>query len=81
MDPVKNPYVPGAGNPPPELAGRSAINSLIALRASSSFTPFGSTIPQASGSQVAGLDRALEIIGHEMSLTRAALIEQVSCSS
>ena len=27
MDPVKNPYVPGAGNPPPELAGRSAILS------------------------------------------------------
>jgi Cdc6-like AAA superfamily ATPase len=25
MDAVKNPYVPGAGSPPPELAGRSAI--------------------------------------------------------
>jgi hypothetical protein len=27
MDRVKNPYVPGAGSPPPELAGRSAILS------------------------------------------------------
>jgi AAA ATPase domain len=27
MDPVKNPYVPGAGSPPPELAGRSLILS------------------------------------------------------
>jgi hypothetical protein len=25
MDPVRNPYVPGAGNPPPELAGRGAL--------------------------------------------------------
>ena len=25
MDPRKNPFAPGAGNPPPELAGRSAI--------------------------------------------------------
>jgi hypothetical protein len=25
MDPVRNPYAPGAGSPPPELAGRSAI--------------------------------------------------------
>lgn len=25
MDPVKNPYVPGAGSPPPELAGRKEI--------------------------------------------------------
>ena len=25
MDPVRNPFAPGAGNPPPELAGRSAI--------------------------------------------------------
>jgi len=25
MDPVTNPYAPGAGSPPPELAGRSAI--------------------------------------------------------
>ena len=25
MDPVLNPYVPGAGTPPPELAGRAAI--------------------------------------------------------
>jgi hypothetical protein len=25
MDPVKNPFVPGAGTPPPELAGRSLV--------------------------------------------------------
>lgn len=25
MDPVRNPYAPGAGNPPPELAGRSEV--------------------------------------------------------
>ena len=25
MDPIKNPYVPGAGTPPPELAGRSLV--------------------------------------------------------
>ncbi|GGB63587.1 hypothetical protein GCM10011505_50190 [Tistrella bauzanensis] len=25
MDPVRNPFAPGAGNPPPELAGRSAV--------------------------------------------------------
>jgi predicted AAA+ superfamily ATPase len=27
MDPIKNPYVPGAGNPPPELAGRASLLS------------------------------------------------------
>jgi hypothetical protein len=25
VDPVRNPFAPGAGNPPPELAGRQAI--------------------------------------------------------
>ena len=25
MDPVRNPYSPGAGNPPPELAGRTSV--------------------------------------------------------
>jgi hypothetical protein len=25
MDPVRNPYAPGAGNPPPELAGRTEV--------------------------------------------------------
>ncbi len=28
MDPVRNPYAPGAGNPPPELAGRQEILDL-----------------------------------------------------
>lgn len=34
MDPVRNPYAPGAGSPPPELAGRSELISEaeIALR-------------------------------------------------
>ena len=25
MDPVRNPFAPGAGSPPPELAGRDAV--------------------------------------------------------
>ncbi len=34
MDPVRNPFAPGAGNPPPELAGRSLVidQGLIAMR-------------------------------------------------
>ena len=32
MDPVRNPYAPGAGSPPPELAGRSVIRGDIAIR-------------------------------------------------
>ena len=34
MDPVRNPFAPGAGNPPPELAGRTAIldDASIALQ-------------------------------------------------
>lgn len=29
MDPVRNPFAPGAGNPPPELAGRSEVLQAI----------------------------------------------------
>src|SRR5258708_11185471 len=32
MDPVRNPYAPGAGSPPPELAGRSAIRRDVDVR-------------------------------------------------
>ncbi len=34
MDPIRNPYAPGAGTPPPELAGRDEIRStaLVALQ-------------------------------------------------
>ena len=34
MDPIRNPYAPGAGTPPPELAGRDEIRTpaLIALQ-------------------------------------------------
>lgn len=32
MDPVRNPYAPGAGSPPPELAGRGAIRKDIDVR-------------------------------------------------
>lgn len=32
MDPVRNPYAPGAGSAPPELAGRGVIRSDIAIR-------------------------------------------------
>ena len=35
MDPILNPYAPGAGTPPPELAGRDEIReqARIACRA------------------------------------------------
>ena len=29
MDPVKNPYAPGAGSPPPELAGRDELRQTL----------------------------------------------------
>lgn len=32
MDPVRNPFAPGAGTPPPELAGRSAILNDVRVR-------------------------------------------------
>jgi len=32
MDPVHNPYAPGAGSPPPELAGRSEIRRSMEIR-------------------------------------------------
>lgn len=32
MDPVCNPYAPGAGSPPPELAGRATIRKDVAVR-------------------------------------------------
>jgi Cdc6-like AAA superfamily ATPase len=31
MDPVKNPYAPGAGTPPPELAGRDELRQTIRI--------------------------------------------------
>jgi hypothetical protein len=31
MDPVKNPYAPGAGTPPPELAGRNELRETIRI--------------------------------------------------
>jgi hypothetical protein len=31
MDPVRNPYAPGAGTPPPELAGREDLQSMIRI--------------------------------------------------
>jgi hypothetical protein len=31
MDPLLNPYAPGAGTPPPELAGRSAVRDAVTL--------------------------------------------------
>lgn len=30
MDPVRNPYAPGAGTPPPELAGRTDLRQQVA---------------------------------------------------
>lgn len=32
MDPVRNPFAPGAGSPPPELAGRDQIRADVAVR-------------------------------------------------
>jgi len=32
MDPIRNPFAPGAGSPPPELAGRSAIRRDVDVR-------------------------------------------------
>jgi hypothetical protein len=32
MDPVRNPFAPGAGSPPPELAGRDEIRADVAVR-------------------------------------------------
>ena len=29
MDPVRNPYSPGAGTPPPELAGRDKLREQV----------------------------------------------------
>ncbi|MEB0139986.1 MULTISPECIES: ATP-binding protein [unclassified Undibacterium] len=31
MDPILNPYAPGAGSPPPELAGRNAVREKMSL--------------------------------------------------
>lgn len=31
MDPIRNPYAPGAGSPPPELAGRSEVREDVAI--------------------------------------------------
>src|SRR5438876_2536305 len=31
MDPVKNPYAPGAGTPPPELAGRDELRETVRI--------------------------------------------------
>jgi AAA ATPase domain len=31
VDPIKNPYAPGAGMPPPELAGRDALRRMIGI--------------------------------------------------
>ncbi|MBS0388212.1 MAG: ATP-binding protein [Proteobacteria bacterium] len=31
MDPVRNPFAPGAGTPPPELAGRDALRELVRI--------------------------------------------------
>jgi hypothetical protein len=33
MDPVTNPYAPGAGTPPPELAGRAALRETVRVAA------------------------------------------------
>jgi AAA+ ATPase superfamily predicted ATPase len=46
MDPVRNPYAPGAGTPPPELAGRSELisDATISLRRTQIMRPTQSLI-------------------------------------
>jgi hypothetical protein len=46
MDPIKNPYAPGAGTPPPELAGRSALitDATVAIRRIANARPAQSLI-------------------------------------
>jgi hypothetical protein len=46
MDPVRNPYAPGAGTPPPELAGRNELirEAEIALRRTAAGRPVQSPI-------------------------------------
>lgn len=46
MDPVRNPFAPGAGNPPPELAGRSEVlsNARVALQRAGLMKPTRSQI-------------------------------------
>ena len=31
MDPIRNPYAPGAGTPPPELAGRGELREQVRI--------------------------------------------------
>ena len=31
MDPISNPYAPGAGMPPPELAGRDELREVVRI--------------------------------------------------
>ena len=31
MDPIRNPYAPGAGSPPPELAGRDEVREIVRI--------------------------------------------------
>jgi hypothetical protein len=31
MDPIRNPYAPGAGTPPPELAGRDELREVVRI--------------------------------------------------
>ena len=31
MDPIRNPYAPGAGSPPPELAGREELRERVRI--------------------------------------------------
>lgn len=46
MDPVRNPFAPGAGTPPPELAGRSELidEATVALRRTQAGRPTQSPI-------------------------------------
>jgi hypothetical protein len=60
MDPVRNPYAPGAGTPPPELAGRADViaSGTVALQRVAKGKPTQSLI--MVGLRGVGKNRPLE---------------------
>jgi hypothetical protein len=47
MDPVRNPFAPGAGSRPPELAGRDPVIEMAAETAAGEGSTFTLTLPAA----------------------------------
>ena len=59
MDPIKNPFSPGAGSPPPELVGRDPIleQARILLGRIKKKAPQKSLLPHSDSSSVVNRDR------------------------